>query len=152
MLLWDAGGQMRVGYRAPVELAAGYGVAGHKEILRRMGALLEAPLAESTAPRTPAYRDSRRAPRLITPRRAPNDIIDPSEAAEPIESTEASDPIDPIESTDPTEPIDSTEPREPIDSSEFSDQSDHFEADTGRQLAIRASSIETRRNQAIDER
>ncbi len=50
MLVWDAGGQTKVGYRAPVGLAASYEVADHKEILQRMGALLEALLAESTAP------------------------------------------------------------------------------------------------------
>lgn len=50
ILVWDAGGQTKVGYRAPVELAASYEVADHKEILQRMGALLEALLAESTAP------------------------------------------------------------------------------------------------------
>jgi uncharacterized protein (DUF302 family) len=50
VLAWDAGGQTRVGYRAPVELAASYGVADHKEILQRMGTLLEALLAESAAP------------------------------------------------------------------------------------------------------
>jgi hypothetical protein len=79
-------------------------------------------------------------------------MIDASDAAEDMENAEATDAIEPIESADPTEPIDSTEPREPIDSSELSDQSDHFESDTERQLAIRVRSIETRSNQAIDDR
>jgi beta-galactosidase len=50
VLVWDAGGQTKIGYHAPAELAASYEVADHKEILQRMGALLEALLTESTAP------------------------------------------------------------------------------------------------------
>jgi uncharacterized protein (DUF302 family) len=50
VLVWDADGQTRVGYRAPVELTASYEVADREEILERMGALLEALVAESTAP------------------------------------------------------------------------------------------------------
>lgn len=49
VLVWDAGGQTRVAYRAPVELAASYAVADHAEILQKMGALLQALVAESTA-------------------------------------------------------------------------------------------------------
>jgi uncharacterized protein (DUF302 family) len=50
VLVWDAEGQTRIGYRAPVELSATYEVADREEILQRMGALLEALLAESTEP------------------------------------------------------------------------------------------------------
>jgi uncharacterized protein (DUF302 family) len=50
VLAWDAGGQTRVGYRTPMELTASYAVANHKETLQRMDALLQALLAESTAP------------------------------------------------------------------------------------------------------
>jgi uncharacterized protein (DUF302 family) len=49
VLVWDADGQTKVGYRAPVELADSYAVADREEVLRRMGALLEALVAESTA-------------------------------------------------------------------------------------------------------
>ena len=51
VLVWDAGGQTRVGYRAPVELAASYAVGNREEILQKMGALLGALVAESTAPK-----------------------------------------------------------------------------------------------------
>ena len=37
VLVWDAGGQTKIGYHAPAELAASYEVADHKEILQRMG-------------------------------------------------------------------------------------------------------------------
>lgn len=47
VLVWDAGGQTRIGYRAPAELADSYAVADREEILQRMGALLEALVAES---------------------------------------------------------------------------------------------------------
>ncbi|HXQ00627.1 MAG TPA: DUF302 domain-containing protein [Solirubrobacteraceae bacterium] len=49
VLVWDADGQTKVGYRAPVGLADGYAVADREEILQRMGVLLEALVAESTA-------------------------------------------------------------------------------------------------------
>jgi uncharacterized protein (DUF302 family) len=49
VLVWDAGGQTRVGYRAPGELAASYPVGDHEEILHKMDGLLRALLAESTA-------------------------------------------------------------------------------------------------------
>jgi uncharacterized protein (DUF302 family) len=49
VLVWDADVQTKVGYRAPVELADSYAVADREEVLRRMGALLEALVAESTA-------------------------------------------------------------------------------------------------------
>jgi uncharacterized protein (DUF302 family) len=48
LLVWNAGGQTRVGYRTPVELAASYAVGNHTETLQRMDALLRALLAEST--------------------------------------------------------------------------------------------------------
>lgn len=50
MLVWDASGQTKVGYRAPLELTTSYAVGDHKEILQRMGALLKELLAESTEP------------------------------------------------------------------------------------------------------
>jgi uncharacterized protein (DUF302 family) len=49
VLVWNGGGQTKVGYRAPMELAASYAVAEREEILRKMGALLQALVAESTA-------------------------------------------------------------------------------------------------------
>jgi uncharacterized protein (DUF302 family) len=50
VLVWDAGGQTTVGYRSPVELAASYAVGNREVILQKMGALLQALVAESTAP------------------------------------------------------------------------------------------------------
>jgi uncharacterized protein (DUF302 family) len=47
VLVWDADGQTRVGYRRPTEVAQGYLVAAQKELLGRMDALLEALVAES---------------------------------------------------------------------------------------------------------
>jgi uncharacterized protein (DUF302 family) len=49
VLVWDAGGQTRVGYRRPMEVAGGYAVADQKEHLGRMDALLDGLVAESTA-------------------------------------------------------------------------------------------------------
>lgn len=49
VLVWDAGGQTRVGYRRPTAVAEGYAVADQKELLGRMDALLEGLVAESTA-------------------------------------------------------------------------------------------------------
>jgi uncharacterized protein (DUF302 family) len=46
VLVWDAGGQTKVGYQAPVELADDYAVADREEILGRMAALLEDLIAE----------------------------------------------------------------------------------------------------------
>jgi uncharacterized protein (DUF302 family) len=48
VLVWDAGGQTRVGYRRALELARGYAVPD-QEILGRMDALLEGLVAESVA-------------------------------------------------------------------------------------------------------
>jgi uncharacterized protein (DUF302 family) len=49
VLVWDAGGQTRVGYRRTMEVAGGYAVVDRKELLGRMDALLEGLVAESTA-------------------------------------------------------------------------------------------------------
>jgi uncharacterized protein (DUF302 family) len=48
VLVWDAGGQTRVGYRRTMEVAGGYAVVDQKELLGRMDALLEGLVAEST--------------------------------------------------------------------------------------------------------
>ena len=50
VLAWDVNGQTRIGYRAPLEVAEGYAAASQTEVLARMGALLEALVAESVAP------------------------------------------------------------------------------------------------------
>jgi uncharacterized protein (DUF302 family) len=47
VLVWDSGGQTRVGYRPPSELADRYAVADRAEVLARMDALLEQLVAES---------------------------------------------------------------------------------------------------------
>jgi uncharacterized protein (DUF302 family) len=52
VLVWDAGGQTRVGYRRPGEVAERYGVAEQKELLGRMDGLLEALVAESASAAT----------------------------------------------------------------------------------------------------
>jgi uncharacterized protein (DUF302 family) len=49
VLCWDAGGQTKLGYRRPSELAERYALSARKELLARMDALLEELLAESTA-------------------------------------------------------------------------------------------------------
>ena len=49
VLVWDAGGQTRVGFRRPTEVARGYAVADQTELLGRMDALLEGLVAESSA-------------------------------------------------------------------------------------------------------
>ncbi len=49
VLVWDAGGQTRVGYRAPMEVAERYAVADQQELLGRMAALLEDLVAEITS-------------------------------------------------------------------------------------------------------
>lgn len=41
MLVWDDGGQTRLGWRPPPELASEYSLAAHAEALGRMGGLLE---------------------------------------------------------------------------------------------------------------
>jgi uncharacterized protein (DUF302 family) len=50
VLVWDAGGRTRVGYRPPSELAREYAVADRSEVLARMDGLLEELVAESIAP------------------------------------------------------------------------------------------------------
>jgi len=49
LLAWDAGGETRVGYRPPPDLADDYAVADRSEGLERMRGLLEAIVAESVA-------------------------------------------------------------------------------------------------------
>jgi uncharacterized protein (DUF302 family) len=49
VLVWDAGGQTRVGYRQPMQVAGGYAVGDQKDLLGRMDALLEGLVAESSA-------------------------------------------------------------------------------------------------------
>lgn len=41
MLVWDDGGQTRLGWRPPPELASEYSLAAHAEVLVKMGGLLE---------------------------------------------------------------------------------------------------------------
>lgn len=50
VLVWDVGGQTMVGYRSPAELAESYAVAEHREILQKLDALLQALVADCTAP------------------------------------------------------------------------------------------------------
>ena len=71
VLVWDAGGQTRVGYRAPVELATSYEVAVKETLRGWVRCSKRSSPRARRPPGTPAYRDSRRAPRLTTPRRAP---------------------------------------------------------------------------------
>jgi len=49
LLIWNAGGQTKVGYRPPTELGSEYSVAPHAEVLARMGGLLEQLVAEAVA-------------------------------------------------------------------------------------------------------
>jgi uncharacterized protein (DUF302 family) len=49
VLVWDADGETRVGYRAPTELAGAYRLEGHVAILERMTGLLEQLVAHATA-------------------------------------------------------------------------------------------------------
>jgi uncharacterized protein (DUF302 family) len=49
LLVWDAGGQTRVGYRRPIEVARGYAVDDQRELLGRMDALLECDRATARA-------------------------------------------------------------------------------------------------------
>jgi uncharacterized protein (DUF302 family) len=49
VLCWDDGGQTKLGYRRPSELAERYALSASKELLVHMDALLEELLAESTA-------------------------------------------------------------------------------------------------------
>jgi beta-galactosidase len=50
LLVWDEGGQTRIGYRPPSELADGYAVADHLDVLERMDQLLQRIVAEGVAP------------------------------------------------------------------------------------------------------
>jgi uncharacterized protein (DUF302 family) len=45
VLVWDAGGQTRVGYRRPSEVGESYSVAAQAEVLARMDGSLEALVA-----------------------------------------------------------------------------------------------------------
>jgi len=47
LLAWDAGGQTRIGYRPPTELAADYEVTDRIAVLERMNQLLAQIVAES---------------------------------------------------------------------------------------------------------
>jgi uncharacterized protein (DUF302 family) len=49
LLMWDAAGQTTIGYRPPSAMAAGYALAPDAPVLARMGELLAALVAESTA-------------------------------------------------------------------------------------------------------
>jgi uncharacterized protein (DUF302 family) len=49
VLVWDAGGQTRVGYRRPTEIAEHYAVADQTELLGRIDVLLKELVAESAA-------------------------------------------------------------------------------------------------------
>ena len=50
LLVWDAGGQTKIGYRRPTELAGGFAVAAQLETIRRMENLLQLLTAESSRP------------------------------------------------------------------------------------------------------
>jgi uncharacterized protein (DUF302 family) len=41
LLVWDTGGQTRIGYRPPTELAAEYRLSDRLDVLERMTGLLE---------------------------------------------------------------------------------------------------------------
>jgi beta-galactosidase len=49
LLVWDDGGQTRIGYRPPSELADEYSVADHLDVLERMDQLLQRIVAEGVA-------------------------------------------------------------------------------------------------------
>lgn len=49
VLVWDAGGETKLGYQPPPELADGYAVADRLEALERMGGLLAQLVAEAGA-------------------------------------------------------------------------------------------------------
>ena len=49
VLVWDHGGETRIGYRPAEELASNYAVAERAEVLARMHGLLDAIVAESIA-------------------------------------------------------------------------------------------------------
>ncbi len=50
LLIWDAGGQTKIGYRPPTELADVFAVASQLETLRRMENLLGQIAAEASRP------------------------------------------------------------------------------------------------------
>ena len=50
LLIWDAGGQTKIGYRPPTELASDFAVTAQLETLRRMENLLQQISAESSRP------------------------------------------------------------------------------------------------------
>lgn len=50
LLIWDAGGQTKIGYRPPTELASDFAVTAQLETLRRMENLLQQISAESAGP------------------------------------------------------------------------------------------------------
>ena len=50
VLVWEVDGVTRIGYGPPTELAERFAIADHAEVLTRMQALLEALVAEATAP------------------------------------------------------------------------------------------------------
>ncbi len=50
LLVWDAGGQTKIGYRPPTELASDFAVTAQLETLRRMENLLQQISAESSGP------------------------------------------------------------------------------------------------------
>jgi uncharacterized protein (DUF302 family) len=50
VLVWEAAGRTKIGYRLPAEVAAGYAVSGQAETLTRIGRLLEELVGESAAP------------------------------------------------------------------------------------------------------
>jgi uncharacterized protein (DUF302 family) len=49
VLVWEAAGQTKIGYRLPTDLAAEYAVEGHEETLRRIARLMEELVGESAA-------------------------------------------------------------------------------------------------------
>jgi uncharacterized protein (DUF302 family) len=49
VLVWEAAGQTKIGYRLPTEVAAEYAVTGQEETLRRIARLLGELVRESTA-------------------------------------------------------------------------------------------------------
>jgi uncharacterized protein (DUF302 family) len=50
VLVWEAAGRTKIGYRLPTEVAAEYAVGGQAETLMRIGRLLEELVGESAAP------------------------------------------------------------------------------------------------------
>ena len=50
LLVWDAGGQTKIGYRPPTELASDFAITAQLETLRRMENLLQQISAESSRP------------------------------------------------------------------------------------------------------